>query len=71
MPHSRPCFVKIVIQHYYPFLKYNPHLSDKVIRQAKIKRRFKERERRIRLEVADELEAIVDESPYFVSKYIA
>ncbi len=80
MLHSWPYFVKTVV---YPFLKYNPHFSDKVVSQAIIERWFKELEdkvsdapskflqRRIRLEVVDTLVVILDQSPYFASKYLA
>ncbi len=83
MPHSRPYFVKIDIQHYWPFLKYNPHFSDKAFSQVTNERWFKEPEnmgsdapnkflqRHMKLEVGDELVNIVGENPYCTSKYPA
>ncbi len=83
MPHSSPSYVITVIQHYAPFLRFNPYFFDKAISQATIKRWFKKLkdkasdaqskslQRRARLEVVDELVEIVDSCPYFGSKYLA
>ncbi len=76
-------FVKTVIHHYKHILKPDSNFADKATIQAIIKRWFKEPEdtgsdalsrflqRRMRLEVVDELVEIVGSCPYFASKYLA
>ncbi len=68
--------MKTVIQHFSPFLKLNPHFSDKAIYQATIKRWLKKQEDRssdtpgkslqgrMSLEAVDTLVEIVDQRPY-------
>ncbi len=79
MPHLWPYFVKTVIQHHEPFLKYNPHFPGKAISQADnlatedkaSDAPSKFLQRRMRLEAVDELVEIVGQNPYCTSKYLA
>ncbi len=76
-------FVKTVIQHYKHILKPDSNFADKATSQAIIKRWFKKPEdaasdasniflqRRMRLEVVDELVEMVGSCPYFASNYLA
>ncbi len=82
MPHSSPAFVKTVVHHYKPFSKSKSHFFDKAISQVTMYRWFKKLEskasdapckplqRRMRLEVVDELVEIVGRRPYCASTYL-
>ncbi len=82
MPHLLPIFVRTFIQHYEHFLKSDSNFADKATSQAIIKRWFKKPEntasdapnnylqRRMRLQVVDELMEIVGACPYFGSTYL-
>ncbi len=81
MPHLLSIFVKIVIQYYYHILKSDSNFTDKATSQAIFQRWLKKPEdtasdapsnslqRRMRLEVVDELVEIVGACAYFASKY--
>ncbi len=83
MPHLLPILLKTVIQHYKHILKSDSNFAEKATSQAIIKRWFKKTEdtgsdapnkflqRRMRLEVVDELVEMVGSCPYFTSKYLA
>ncbi len=83
MPHPLPVFVKTVIQHYKHIFKSDSNFANKATGQAIIKRWFKKPEdtasnatnnfsqRRMQLEVVDELVEIVGSCPYFASEYLA